>query len=590
MIVAFFKTKMKFSFFNSVLLSVLILIAKPSLGQSKIPVSNLSGFYRSGQVFLTWSEIATPAKTHFNVYLYSKPITKCNLHLATKVGHHIEAFSACDWWANPKSFDKTAIENRSKGFVIEPGKSLDPNSGLFVHTITAKDPKKIYFAVTSVLNQEENTTIISADNSLKTPIEGEIAQPSPISLKSGPEKGSAVGGSLTIKLHGRGGDVALSPNSNFIVFGDSTQGWREGLAHKFLVYKRRNDIVIEPYDRLWIGRPLLYSWDDRDHVPAINTWWYGSNNQIYDETLSKTGVVVNYTEKYLVYLAKWGQQYFGTDPNKTFIQGNSMGATGAISTGLHNPDVFSTIFSTVPLPAYTRRKGADQKTNIERLDGLCGRFCDETVMTNEGISVLDRMNSEKVVAESKKNLPFIVLMNGRTDGSMPWVNNPSFYRQLDQSKRGYAVYWNNGGHNMSSSAPSDILNFYSLHPAFALNKSYPAFSDFSENKNPGNGEKEDGDIEGWMNRGLHWDNVIDTTDSWSADIYIKDILVVFPATVSLTPCNLQNFHINKGEVLKVQWQNKTQKVKVSENGRVTVSNLMINSSNDKVNIKIYKKN
>jgi hypothetical protein len=84
--------------------------------------------------------------------------------------------------------------------------------------------------------------------------------------------------------------------------------------------------------------------------------------------------------------------------------------------------------------------------------------------------------------------------------------------------------------------------------------------------------------------------VIDTTDSWSADIYIKDIPVVFPATVSLTPCNLQNFHINKGEVLKVQWQDKTQKVKVSEDGRVTVSNLLINSSNEKVNIKIYKKN
>lgn len=564
-------------------------MAKPSFGQSQNPINKLTASYKSGQVFLTWAETATPAKSYFNVYLYSKPIEKCNLHLATKVGHHVEAFSATDWWTNPKSFDKTALEDRLKGFTIETGKFLDPNSGLFVHTIITKDPKKLYFALTAVINEVENTTIILGDNSLEIPIEGIIAQPSPIALKTVPAKGSAMGGSLTIKLHGRGGDVALSPNANFIVFGDASLGWREGLAHKFLVYKRQNEIIIEPYDRLWIGRPLLYSWDERDHALAINTWWYGCNNQIYDETLSKTGIVVNYTEKYLVYLAKWGQQYFGTDPSKTYIQGNSMGGTGAISTGLHNPDVFSTIFSTVPLPAYTRKKGADQKTTIERLDGLCGRICDETVMTDEGISVIDRMNSDKVVTESKKNLPFIVLMNGRTDGSMPWVNNPSFYTALDNSKRGYASYWNNGGHNMASSAPSDILNFYKLHPELSLHKSYPAFSNFSENKNPGNGEKEDGDIEGWMNRGLYWENVIDTTDAWSADIYIKDIPLVSAATVSLTPRNLQNFRIKKGNTLLVQWQNKTVEVKAIEDGMITVNNLKIDTLNEKVSIKIYKK-
>ena len=135
-------------------------------------------------------------------------------------------------------------------------------------------------------------------------IQGAPAFPEPFQLQDAPASNSAAGGSLTLDLHGRGGGTDADNQANFLLFGDSLQGWREGLARKFVVENDGGNIVIKPLDRMWINRPLLYSWDVRDHVPAINTWWYGCNDHIHDPQGVTNGVVVNYTEEHLLYLVR----------------------------------------------------------------------------------------------------------------------------------------------------------------------------------------------------------------------------------------------------------------------------------------------
>ena len=458
--------------------------------RSKQPaVSNLKATMRSGQVFLTWKEAPVSEGTTFRVFLHDQPITDETLPQATQVGQSIEAGSACDWWKDPASFDANATPNRTHGFVID-GKELDPRDGLFVHTITEADPPTMYFAV---LPSSSDTVLDSVA------VQGAPAFPEPIQLQNAPASNSAAGGSLTLDLHGRGGGTDADNQANFLLFGDSLQGWREGLARKFVVESDGGNIVIKPLDRMWVNRPLLYSWDVRDHVPAINTWWYGCNDHIYDPQGVTNGVVVNYTEEHLLYLVRWAQRYFGTDPQRTYIKGTSMGGSGAISMGFHHPDVFASIFSAVPVVAYTRRAGADGRYNLLRLDGLCGRPCDETVMSSEGIPVMERMDGERIAREYSGDLPFLVLCNGRTDKSIPWINNPFFYQELNRSRRGFSSYWNNGAHDMLASVPADVTEFYAAQP-MELNASYPAFSNFSDNRDPGDGARDDGDITGWMNR------------------------------------------------------------------------------------------
>lgn len=535
----------------------------PSAAQTpskRCAVSDLKAVVRSGQVFLAWREAPVSEGTTFRVFLHDRPIDGSTLSEARLVGHHIEAGSGCDWWQDPASFDADATPDRTHGFKIG-GKELDPQSGLFVHTITPSDPQPMYFAV-----QASSSGALSAS----VEVRGGPAFPEPIQLRDAPAPGSAAGGSLTLKLHGRGGGTDANHQANFLLFGDAKQGWREGLARKFIVENDGGNIVIKPLDRMWINRPLLFSWDRRDHVKAINTWWYGCNDHIYDPQGVTNGVVVNYTEEHLLWLVRWAQRHFGTDPQRTYIRGLSMGGSGAISTGFHHPDIFASIFSNVPIPAYTRRAGKDGKYNLMRLDGLCGRPCDETVMSSEGVPVMERMDGERIAREYPGDLPFLVLCNGRTDGSMPWINNPFFYRALNQSRRGFVCYWNNGAHDMGSSVPADIIDFYSKQPLF-LGTSYPAFSNFSDNRNPGNGARDDGDIVGWMNRGLHWSDVEETEDAWSIRIRADGDFLTRPLTVDVTPRRLTRFRIAPNETLLVNGQPR----QADANGLLTIRGIRL---------------
>jgi hypothetical protein len=523
--------------------------ASASTGPGEVTtVTDLVAAVRSGQVFLTWNEAPVADGVTFNVFMHSRPIDAGTLSQAQRVGHHIEAGSACDWWKDPASFDADAQPDRTHGFIID-GIELDPRSGLFVHTVSKADTQTMYFAVLPA--SADASGIVPGKNSLLAPARAESTLLQPIQLKDAPAHVSAIGKSLTLVLHGRGDGKDTDNKANFVVFGDNAQGWREGLARKFVVESNADGIVIYPLDRTWTGRPLLFSWDKRDHVPAINTWWYGCNQFIYDAESVPEGVVVNYTEEHLLYLVRWAHDYYGTDPAKTYIRGKSMGGSGAISTAFHHPDVFATVYSDVPVVAYTRRAGQDGKSNLKRLDGLCGRPCDETVMSSDGIPVMERMNSERIALESPKELPFLVLCNGRTDASIPWVNNPSFYQALNQSKRGFACYWNNGEHDMGASVPQDISDFYSQQPDMPFGVSYPAFSNYSDNRDPGDGEIDDGDTTGWMNRGLYWSDIEETEHSWSIQLHVKGDFLQPNLTVDVTPRRLTRFHITPNETLLV---------------------------------------
>ena len=535
---------------------------------NEIPrVTELSASVRSGQIFLTWEEEPGVDGISFEAFMHSSPITAETLGSARKIGHHIEAGSACDWWLDPASQNADASPDRSHGFVID-GEELDPKGGLFVHTVDESDPVQMYFAV--LPSTATASHVVPGANILTAAVTAAPALPAPIQLKTAPAAGSAVGKSLTLKLHGRGGGKDPNGNSNFLVFGDGLQGWREGLARKFNVSSDANGILIEPRDWLWVGRPLLYSSDVRDHGLAINTWWYGCNNGIYDEAAVTSGVVVNYTEEHLLYLVRWAQQYYGTDPQQTFIEGTSMGGSGAISTGFHHPDVFATIYSQVPVVAYTRRAGIDGNSNLWRLDGLCGRICDETVMSSDGIPVMERMNSEHIVEDYVGDLPFLVLCNGRTDGSIPWINNPPFYRALNDAKRGFVSYWNNGAHDMWKSVPADVTEFYTTQP-LVLTNSYPAFSNFSDNRDPGDGARADGDLVGWMNRGLYWTDVVETENSWSLSLHAEGDFLPTLLTVDVTPRKLTNFLIAPNETVLVNGN----PVQADSNGRVTAPGIQI---------------
>ena len=539
-------------------------------------VSNLAAEYRFGQVFLTWNETDVPEGTTFNVYLSKAALGAGGLGGAALVGHHVEKYSATDWWLDPASFND-AESSTPVGFVIEDGAApLNPRSGLFVHTVTDDNVDQMYFAVTSTSpDGTEDTAVVAGANATRQAIRGAVEMPRPVQLGDAPNPGAGEGRALALRLHGRGADGSGAPNgANFVMFGTTKHGWRQGLARRFTVFGNPTRIEIDPYDRLWVGRSLASSGDRRDGGKAINTWWYGCNNKIYDPALIGEGVVVNYTERYLLWLVAWAQDHYGTDPKMTGIEGFSMGGSGAISVAFNHPEVFSYILARVPLTTYSDRVGFHGSRSIQRLNGLVGGFeADRSIKTDEGMIVGERMDAIRIAAEHPGELPFLVMVSGRQDESIPWANNPPFFEAMTAGRRGFMAYWNNGGHDMFRNLPADVETHLSTLPAFANDRAYPAFSNFTANSNPGGGGLNDGDIEGAINRGLRWSDVQDTAEGFGVTVTADPTVARLPARVDVTLRRLTAFVVAPNAALRVTVGDQARTVRADGDGRVTIENV-----------------
>jgi len=451
-------------------MSILPIIACWNTAAADPAASHLKASARNGQVFLTWKEAETPEGTTFNVYVSDKPIT--SLKKARKVGHHIERHSARDWWEDPASFRKDAKHADPVGFLVETGgKRLDPTGGLFVHTVAESEKGRLYFAVTTTdPDGKENKKVVRGVNATAGGVQVAPGPITPIWQREGKQpdaRGAGKGKGLSLSLHGKGGVI---PDMEYLFFGDESMGWREGLPFKFSVRVGGELVHVRPTDRVWINRPHLEAGDAG--TPAIWTFWYGYNSKIYDRKLMAEGVPTNYTERRLLWILKWVHEYYQTDPNRCFCSGSSMGGCGTVSFGLHHPEIFAALHAHVPIVSYTNPPSGSAR----RLAPSCwiGPITRE-VKTNEGVPLLDRMNGTKFVKETKDDLPFLFIINGRKDASIPWENNPPFYRALNDTRQPFAAYWNDGEHaTVAKMLPDDVKEWSKKPPPLSPRRELPS--------------------------------------------------------------------------------------------------------------------
>jgi hypothetical protein len=400
---------------------------------------------------------------------------------------------------------------------------------------------------------------------------------------------------LWLNLHAKGGVVA---NMEYLVFGDDSMGWRPGIAFKFSVRIEGTGVVVRPTDRVWINRPHDEAADGG--TPAIWTFWYGYNSHIYDRKLMATGVPTNYTERRNLWILNWVREQYQPDPNRWSCSGSSMGGCGTISFALHHPELFAACHAHVPIYSYTylgeggngRRLGP---TSASRLEPSCwtGPITPD-LKTDEGVPLLERMNGTKFVSESNEpigrgaggerwkgartaDLPYVFLENGRQDGSIPWGNNPPFYRALAQARQGFSAYWDNGTHPTSGKdAPEDVKGWLQRFRRFRLDESFPAFTNNSSDRNAGNGAPDDGDIIGWINRGVDWKDIEDASDHYSIVLLADYPEIEYPVRTDITLRRVQHFKTAPGEKLSVRIGDDAPiSVTTGSDGRITIPQVSI---------------
>lgn len=542
------------------------------------PVRSLSADARDGQVFLTWQEGDTPAGTTFNVYVARQPIT--DLAGARLAAHHIEPHSARDWWQDPSSFAADKPAGQPVGYTIESHRpALDPQNGLFVYTVPAGEKATLFFAVTSTdARGRQDTTIEPHANTLAQGVAGAPGAIQPIWQRAEPlpQRGAGKDMPLWLNLHAKGGVV---PDMEYLVFGDETLGWRAGLPFKFSVRVQgqgdQREVVVRPTDRVWINRPHNEAADGGTR--AIWTFWYGYNSKIYDRDLMSTGTPANFTERCLLWILNFVRDYYQPDPNRWYCSGSSMGGCGTISFGLRHPELFAALHAHVPIVSYTYlgRKSA------LRFEPSCwvGTISPE-LKTADGISLLESMNGPNYVRKATVDLPPVFLINGRQDASIPWENNPPFYRALDDARQPFAAYWDNGTHGTSGKdAPADVKDWMQRFKRFRLDQSYPAFSRTSSNRDPGHGRPNEGDLIGWMNRGLDFKEIQDTPDRYAITLLADYPGLAYPVVTDVTLRRVQQFKVRPGQPLRVQIGDAPPvATEVDATGHVTIPKVAIPSA------------
>ena len=134
-------------------------------------VTNINAFYRDGQVFVTWENL-TVSNVLYTLYHSSNPIEYgYQLSSARNLGS-VRDNSA----KNERLSDILGILKYLK--IDSARVPLSGIQGLFVATST--DIGSFYYAVTTTINNVEDTAIILGVNSISSPISETVVMPRPV--------------------------------------------------------------------------------------------------------------------------------------------------------------------------------------------------------------------------------------------------------------------------------------------------------------------------------------------------------------------------------------------------------------------------
>ncbi len=557
---------------------------------AEMNVTNIQTIHRDGQTFVTWKDVAegeAGAGFRYSLYCSERPIIEAHLNDMKPVIHGIVNNSGKHYGYH--MFLRRRLDPSLPMATIEPGgKPLPHWSGLAVRTVETDGDR--YYAV--VAHDDEGRrigTAVPGESSTTRPVVEKVAPIQPVKTGDSTERGRyarivQVTGErnlpLMVRLHAssaRGGP-ASGHGDYYLFWGRREWGYRDGLPWQFAVDERT--VPGTKHRRL-----SLYARETMAH-PAGNgtreTYWFGyyCRPQWADHEAPRA---YNFTERRMLWLIDWAKNRYHVDPNRVYAEGGSMGAWGTAGFALRHPELFAAIYPNRPR---MKQRGLPSLVKVAR---------DAPILMDDGkTDYYERMNMVRFVSEHPADLPFIGWCCGRHDGFATFKEQIEMVKALTAGRHGFAFAWNNGDHGTGARPMREIKRWYPPEK-FARNQSYPAFGNSSIDDDPGTGEidvlegsrtrrvlKDDnGALEGGINLGFVWKNVVDETAKWS--VAISNELATDEMTVDITPRRCQKFKARPGETLS--WNNTAGgngTVTVDKWGLATIPNVRIRAGQETV--------
>ncbi|HYF49888.1 MAG TPA: prolyl oligopeptidase family serine peptidase [Planctomycetota bacterium] len=338
----------------------------------------------------------------------------------------------------------------------------------------------------------------------------------------------------------------------------------------------------------------------------LGTWFYGYSDQLPGGDPNK-GTVVNYTERRLLAYLEHFQSKYPIDKNRIYVQGGSMGGTGTTSLILRYPKIFA---------AGDAKMGATNRVHCKwknQCETIWGKV-ESKVKNNDGVNVWDWQNMAWYASKHHKDASWLRTMHGKEDISIPYrqvagppnVEPMSFYKALETFKIGHLCWWDGSSHAKRAGFAHDDWwePFRDKTCYLAMNLSFPAFSNFSANNNPGTGNGDgvgtdndignntyDGDKEGGINRFLRWNSttIVDQTAEYAIEIKLSAGQNGYKGTgdtVDVTPRRLQKFEVKPSA--KYAWSTSAQQsgeATADAEGILTIPGVKVGTAWTKLTIK-----
>lgn len=566
-------------------------------------VTNVKAFFANGQVFvtfkeiedfasgkeqITWGELARRFKDityegpiprddkselRYRVYRHDKPITPASIGQAELVGE-VGPGSIYNTKLVP---DGDFIKRRGKAVALrlaaEPGKPLQPGSGLFVHT--CRHHGRHYYAVVTSRNGVENTVALSQAN-VAGPVEQRRSDPQPV-LQREQRTELRPGGTYRELWYSYWAappqaprptryDLAVGFCPETMIHPASltfTRGHTWGLKPEMPRPTQRRGVVMsmstEPGNGLWTGTN-----DARDTLKGI-----------------KDGTWKPFTHNRQEALIRWALKQWEIDEQQIV---SAIGAWGMWE--IKRADLYAYIHGW-GMPEVTK---GFQCWNWAR--GAWGPPEAYKGKPNAQNPFHLQDYTSWVLANPATELPFFQVHTGwgAHFTEMGWPPFPRFARAMMDTKRAFC---------MQSRAVDEAISQGIIR--FRRDRSVPAFGNCSLDDNIGEGDLKSGTAFGQINGYLVWQSatIVDEPGSyeitvylWGGDSHGRYAAPLDSCTVDLTPRKCRKFNPKPSQ--RLAWTNTTLadgktiqagRISADKHGLATIRKLAITKGKHRITIR-----
>lgn len=510
---------------------------------------NVSAAHRSGQTFITWEEIASSSpEISYRVYRHTAAITSGNIGQATLLaevptnsGYYKREAEMCDGGSDCSPIGQTR-------FVIEDdGMPLPAGTGLFVYTVQNQNAANYHYAVTSVVEGNENRDDFGG--STAGPISEIKTTPRPVRVWTSSTNNGWV---YTQFMDYHNWNSSFEGYAyNFYVgvpSGYSATGAPVGVAMQLHAWGGS-------YGSFWGGGNGSSYWyggvlitpDDR-----TKTWWFGFNEHTGNrEKRFADGRVIDYTHQRLDAILDFVLNELNVDPNRVQLHGGSMGGSGSVNYGLRRGDRFSAVYSESAMTDFATSGEAGGTDWVGDVIDTWGTPAQD-LPTNLGVTIWDWYNLQNWVQQDPAaELPWLSDHHGKADDVIDWdTQGVQWSPALETGRRPFAAEFDNTDHGCACiRAVSPDVDIFGV--TFRRNESIPAMTNASSSQDPATQY-------GCRNCAIEWSASWHNFAGAPVDTATRYEMVFRTtggtSTVNITPRRLQSFIVQAGA--SYQWTNQ----------------------------------